>query len=239
MFGVPGSIKILLKLNSFVKKHKFKKNYKIIITPPYTLIDKFVYKMENSQIHIGAQNCFYKDNFSSDTGAISAYMIKNLRAKYIIIGHSDNRAEGDDNYILKQKVTHALRNNLKVIFCIGENKRQKQNKQTLNVLNSQLKNVLSQKIKQKNLIIAYEPIWSIGTGVIPSSKELEIITKNLKKILRKLFKSKEIPPIIYGGSVEGKNIKSFRTLRDIDGFLIGGASKSSQKFIDILKNYYR
>ena len=130
MFGLPSSISILNKINSFVKSDKNSKKYRVIITPPYTLLESFSKSYKYKKIAIGAQNSYYKDMFSSNTGAVSSYMIKNLGSKYIIIGHSDNRAEGDNDNILKKKVTLALKNNLKVIFCIGENKNQKKKKKT-------------------------------------------------------------------------------------------------------------
>ena len=165
-------------------------------------------------------------------------MLKSVGAKYTLIGHSDNRGEGDTDLILKDKVTFALKNNLKIIFCIGENKLQKRNKKTLIVLKKQLTNVLNRNLNIKNIIIAYEPIWSIGTGKIPTVYELITITNYIKKILKNIFK-KNSPPVLYGGSVDGNNVKIFRKIREIDGFLVGGASKSSKKFIDIIKNYYR
>ena len=165
-------------------------------------------------------------------------MLKSVGAKYILIGHSDNRSEGDTDLILRDKVTFALKNNLKIIFCIGENKLQKKNKKTLIVLKKQLSNVLNRNLNIKNIIIAYEPIWSIGTGKIPTVYELKTITNYIKKILKNIFK-KNSPPVLYGGSVDGNNVKIFKKIREIDGFLIGGASKSSKKFIDIIKNYYR
>ena len=128
MYGVPKSIAILNKINSFVKKDSKSKNYQAIITPPYTLLESFSKIFKNKKISIGAQNCYHKDLFSSNTGAISPYMIKNLGVKFVIIGHSDNRLEGDSDIILKNKILFALKNNLKVIFCIGENKLQKKKK---------------------------------------------------------------------------------------------------------------
>ena len=129
MFGIPKSIGILKNINKFVKSDKkFNKRYKVIITPPNTLIQNFVKLFKNQKISLGAQNCYHKDLYSSDTGAISPYMLKSIGSEYIIIGHSDNRSEGDDDLMLKAKVQHALNNKMKIIFCIGENKIQKKKK---------------------------------------------------------------------------------------------------------------
>ena len=238
MFGVPKSIEILNRINSFSSKDKKKDKYRIIITPPFTLLEYFSKQFKNKRILIGSQNCYQKDQFSSDTGAVSAYMIKSVGAKCTLIGHSDNRAEGDTDLILKEKIKHALKNNLKVIFCIGENKSQKRNNKTFSTLRGQLTKVLEKKFNKKNIIVAYEPIWSIGTGKIPNQKDLFKTITHIKKVLKSIYK-KNSPAVLYGGSVDENNIDILREIKEIDGFLIGGASKSSKKFIDIIKNYYR
>ncbi len=238
MFGVPMSIKILNKINAFRSKDKNRNKYRVIITPPYTLLESFGKHFRNKKIMIGSQNCYQKDKFSSNTAAVSPYMIKNLGAKYTLVGHSDNRAEGDTDLILKDKVKFALKNNLKVVFCIGENKSQKKNNKTFSILKKQLNEVLEKKFNKNNIIVAYEPIWSIGTGKIPNSEDLLKTTIFIKKILKKIFK-KNSPAVLYGGSVDESNVEVFKKIKQIDGFLIGGASKSSKKFIDIIRNYYR
>ena len=238
MFGIPSSINILNKINSFYTKDRNRGKYRVVITPPYTLIGAYSKFFKKKKLIIGSQNCFQKDKFSSNTAAISPYMIKSVGAKYIIVGHSDNRAEGDTDTMLKDKVTHAIKNNLKVVFCIGENSKEKKRKKTLKVLKIQLTKVLNKKLNKNNIIVAYEPIWSIGTGKIPTVEELKKTTIHIKKILSVIFRKKS-PAVLYGGSVDGNNIKLFKEIREIDGFLIGGASKSSKKFIDIIKNYYR
>ena len=238
MFGIPRSLNILNKINSFNIRDKNRNKYRIIITPPYTLIESYAKYFNNKKISIGSQNCYQKDQFSSNTAAISPYMLKSVGAKYTLVGHSDNREEGDTNIMLKDKVKFALKNNLKVVFCIGENKSDKKNKKTFSVLKKQITKVLEKKFNKNNIIVAYEPIWSIGTGKIPTVQELQNTTIHIKKVLKNIFK-KNSPAVLYGGSVDRNNVEMFKQIREIDGFLIGGASKSSNKFIDIIRNYYR
>ena len=238
MFGVPKSINILNKINSFYSKDKNRNKYRVIMTPPYTLIESYAKYFKKKKISIGSQNCYQKEQYSSNTASISPYMLRSVGAKYTLIGHSDNRGEGDTDEMLKNKVKYAIKNNLRVVFCIGENKKDKKNKKTLNVLKRQLTNVLEKSFNKINIIIAYEPIWSIGTGKIPTSIELKKTTIFIKKVLNNIFKKNSIA-VLYGGSVDGNNVEMFKEIKEIDGFLIGGASKSSKKFIDIIKNYYR
>ena len=215
MFGIPGSIKILDRINNYVKKDKARsKNYKVIISPPYTLLENFAKSFKNKKISISAQNCFHKNNYGSHTGFVSPYMIKKLGVKHVIIGHSENREA-------------------------GENKYEKREKLTLNVLKNQIRKSLNKKYDFKKILIAYEPIWSIGSGKLPSENELSNIIINLKNFLKMNYNKKHNFRILYGGSVDSKSIHKFKKIKHLDGFLIGGASKSSKKFIDIIKNFYK
>ena len=225
MFGVPKSINILKKITSFHSKDKNRNKYRVIITPPYTLIESYAKYFKNKKISIGSQNCYQKEQFSSNTAAISPYMLRSVGTQYTLIGHSDTRGEGDTDLMLKDKVKYALKNNLKVVFCIGENKSEKKNKKTLSVLRRQLIKVLEKNFNKNNIIVAYEPIWSIGTGKIPTVSELKKTTIHIKNVLRNIFK-KNSPAVLYGGSVDGSNVEMFKEIGEIDGFLVGGASKS-------------
>ena len=240
MFGIPSSFKILDRINQYFQKDtKNKRKYKIIMAPPFTLLQNFVIRYKNKNIFISAQNCYHKDSFGAYTGNISPFMLKKIGINYVIIGHSENRASGETDAMLKKKVFFALKNNLNIIFCIGENKKEKRNKKTFSVLKKQLTSVLEIKYNFKNIIIAYEPIWSIGSGKVPSSYELLKISINLKKFIKSKFKLNKMPKFLYGGSVNSQIISDFKSIKQLDGFLIGGASKSSKNFIDIIKNFYK
>ena len=224
------------KSKSVIKltKHQKYKKHKIIYCPPYTLLKTFSDKIKNTQISIGAQNCHPNSDFGPFTGSINAKLIKSTGAKYIILGHSENRKNGEIDSSINKKVHSALKENLKIILCIGEKLSEKKKNLTYRVLKKQLTNCLKGIKKNAKIIIAYEPVWSIGTGIIPKNFELKINIKNIKKILRTLNKSKNMK-ILYGGSVNPKNVKNLAQIKEINGFLVGGASLSSKKFIDIIK----
>ena len=233
MYGNLSSINTVKNVINLSKKTKFKK-IKIIYCPPYTLLRPLIKKLRKSKIQVGAQNCHTDNEFGAYTGSVNAKMIKSVGSKFVIIGHSENRLEGDSNKKINLKIKSSLKENLKVIFCIGENLKEKRNKKTNKILNSQIINGLKNVKNLNNIIVAYEPIWAIGTGIIPKSNDLDKQVKTIKKLLNKRFKSKN-PKVLYGGSVNSKNISDLRQISSIDGFLIGGASQKSKNFIDIIK----
>ena len=232
MYGNLQSLNTLSKVIKFSKSKEIRKG-RLIYCPPYTLISSFLKKFQNCLIDIGAQNCHESDDFGPHTGFINAKMLKNVGANYVIIGHSENREKGETDKIINQKIRSAIRAKLKVIFCIGETLKQKRNGKTKSVLQKQIKFGLDKVNKKTNLFIAYEPVWSIGTGKIPKMKDL----KQTVKFIKNQFKFK-IPKILYGGSVNPQNIKDLREIKELDGFLIGGASQNPKKFIDIVKKTY-
>ena len=230
IFGDFKSLKLVNKVISFSKKFKSSK-FKIIYLPPNTLICPMAQMVKNTKIEVGAQNCHHQENYGALTGSVNAKMVKGVGAKYVILGHSENRETGESDKLINLKIKTALKNGLKVIFCIGEKIKDKRNKKTKSVISKQIKLGLK-GVKLNNIIIAYEPVWAIGSGLIPKSDELFKTINFIKSKFRKKLK------ILYGGSVNNKNINELKTIRNIDGFLVGGASQNSKKFIDIIKKTY-
>ena len=240
MFGNHSSLKIIYQIHQFCTKFKVKgKKNKIVLCVPSTLISFFSKKLKSKTVYIGGQNCHQHESYGPFTGSVSASMLKNSGAKYVILGHSENRAEGETKQIIKNKIQSAHNQKLNVIFCVGETLKEKKSGKTYSVIRSQITGSIKRKIFLKKIIIAYEPVWSIGSGKIPQASELKKTFKFIKNEIRKKYKTKYLPAVLYGGSVSSKNIKMFSLIPEIDGFLIGGASQSSKKFIDIVKNYYK
>ena len=233
MFGDLNSVKSIQSVINLSKKKNYK-NAKIIYCPPYTLLNNFVIKTKKTNLDVGAQNCHYEINTGPFTGSISSTMIKKLGAKYVIIGHSENRSNGETNNLINKKIHSAILNNLNVIFCIGENLFEKKNKKTNKILKKQIDMGLKKIKKIDKIIFAYEPVWSIGTGKVLTNKELIKQVIIIKNIIENKFKNQKTK-IIYGGSVNNQNINNLKQIKEINGFLIGGASQNSKKFIDIIK----
>jgi len=231
MFGGLKSINSLHKVVKFFKNFKKNKSIKIIYCPPSTLIRPMSKKLVNSKIEVGAQNCHEHETFGAFTGSINSMMLRSVGAKYIILGHSENRQSGETDKLINLKIKSALKSGLKVIFCIGETLKEKRKKITKQVLNKQINLGLNKINNKNNVIVAYEPVWSIGTGLIPKNNELYEIINFIKK---KTKKNK----ILYGGSVNAKNIEQLKSINNLDGYLIGGASQDPKKFIDIIKKTY-
>ena len=249
-----------------VSNHINNEKYKIILAPPTIMIDHIDEILMNSELErlenasknvreldekeleelmseirdlsISGQDCHYQEK-GAFTGDVSAKMLSEAGCEYVIIGHSERRKyHFEQDKIILEKVKSSLKENLIPILCVGENLQVRNNVAHIEFIRSQLENNIPKDLEIKDLIIAYEPIWSIGTGKLPSKDELISTTAYIKSVLAGIFK-KNIPPVLYGGSIDESSIKIFKDIRILDGFLIGGASKSSKKFIDIIKNYYR
>ena len=147
MFGVLRTLNSINKVISFVKKNKRRK-FKLIYCPPSTLINPLNNKVKSTSIQIGAQNCHESDIYGANTGQINSSMLKSVGARYVILGHSENRELGENNKLINQKIKNSIKSGLKIIFCIGETLTQKRKKKTKKILSSQIENGLK-KIKDK------------------------------------------------------------------------------------------
>ncbi len=232
MYGNLSSLNTLNKVIKFSKSKEIKKG-RLIYCPPYTLINSFSKKFKNCQIGIGGQNCHESESYGAFTGSVNSRMLKNVGAHFVIIGHSENRINGESDKLINLKIKSALEAKLKVIFCIGETLAEKRKRKTQSILSKQIKIGLNNIKNKSNIFIAYEPVWAIGSGIIPKSKDL---FKTIEFIKSK-FRDK-LPKVLYGGSVNPENITILREINNIDGFLIGGASQNVKKFIDIVKKTY-
>ena len=231
MFGGLSTLNSLKKVIKFLKIFKKSNKTKIIYCPPNTLIHAMSKKIINSQIQVGAQNCHESLTYGASTGSVNPIMLKNVGAKYVILGHYENRVSGETDRLINTKIKSATKSGLKVIFCIGETLSQKRKKITKKILLKQINLGLQKVQRRKSIIIAYEPVWSIGTGVLPKPDDLSSTINFIKKKVRNI-------KVLYGGSVNSKNINELKLIKNIDGFLIGGASQNAKKFIDIIKKTY-
>lgn len=218
-------------INEYLKNIKKEINIENIIICPTSIYIPYFLKQN---FRVGIQNIFYKNN-GAYTGEISPRQAKSMEIDYAIIGHSERRRYFlETNNEINQKVNLCLKNHLKVILCIGETKEEKYNGKTKEVLESEIVQDLKGISNLNDVIIAYEPIWAIGTNELPTLKEIDIYTRFIKQIVKKHFNDKEIK-VVYGGSINEKNIKEISKISSLDGVLIGGASTKYQQFIQITK----
>jgi len=213
----------------------------VIICPPFTAIYSAKELIEGSGLKLGAQNVFHKDD-GAFTGEISASMLKSLNCNYVIIGHSERRQFfNETNHLINLKVKNAIKNNLFVILCVGETLEEREENIHKKIVDEQVTLCLRDLSKEdvgKNIIIAYEPIWAIGTGKTATPEQANEMHIEIRKSLENIF-GKDVADsirILYGGSVNDKNSAELFAKSDIDGGLIGGASLKSDNFTSIVKS---
>lgn len=214
-------------------------NVKLLVAPPFTNL-YFVYqKIKDTGIYLGAQNCHWESS-GAFTGEISTDMLKSVGCNYVIIGHSERRAMfGETNEKINKKLHALLFNSLNPIVCIGETLEQRQAGKTFEVLEDQLTNGLKGISNEqiKNIVIAYEPVWAIGTGVAATIEQVDEAHNWIREKLVNLFGETAMQTIIqYGGSVNENNSAELFSLENVNGALIGGASLKADNFIKIYKN---
>jgi len=214
-------------------------NCDVIICPPYTSLSEANSLIKNTIVKLGAQNVYHEDN-GAYTGEISPLMLKSVGCEYVIIGHSERRTIfKESNETINKKIKKALEHGLKVIFCIGETLDEREKNITNDVAKKQVIEGLLD-IDEKaisNMIIAYEPVWAIGTGRNATPQQAQDVHKFIRKLIEDKYSSgiADDLTIQYGGSVKPDNARELLSQPDIDGALVGGACLKAESFIDIIK----
>lgn len=212
--------------------------FDLLICPPYTLISSVVAVLSNSPLSVGAQNCHTEEK-GPHTGDISASMLKDEGCSYVIVGHSDRRSkhgETDAQILSKAKIANS--GGLNTIICIGETETERDTKNTLNVIKSQILGSVPDSANAENTVIAYEPVWAIGTGRTPTNDEVQKVHSFIRSQIALKLGEETANGIrlLYGGSMNAKNAKELLSLRDVDGGLIGGASLKVDDFWTICES---
>jgi triosephosphate isomerase len=212
----------------------------VVICPAFVCLSDVVKVLKESDIGVGAQNMYYKDN-GAYTGEISPVFLKDLKVEYVILGHSERRQYfAEDDSEINKKVIAALNHGLKPILCVGETLIQRETGEAFEVIAAQLKGCLSglKGRNLENLIIAYEPVWAIGTGKTATSKDANEVIGFIRNQLREMLENEvaDNTRILYGGSVKSTNTKELMNMSEIDGALVGGASLDAAEFSKIV-NY--
>ncbi|WCJ38732.1 triosephosphate isomerase [Euphorbia peplus] len=207
----------------------------VVVSPPYVFLPT-VKGLLRPDFQIAAQNCWVRKG-GAFTGEVSAEMLVNLSIPWVILGHSERRALlSESNEFVADKVAYALSQGLKVIACIGETLEQRESGSTMEVVAAQTKAIAEKVSNWDNVVLAYEPVWAIGTGKVASPAQAQEVHCGLRKWLHDNVSAEVAAStrIIYGGSVNGANAKELAGQPDVDGFLVGGASLKPE-FIDIIK----
>ena len=224
-------------LDEFIPKVKQSKN-DIVLCVPYTHLMLAGQKLVATNIKFGAQNLSTQKS-GAYTGEISNIMIKDLGAEYVLVGHSERRQHfKETNEQINKKLISALSVNLKAILCIGETKTEKNTKKTKQIIQKQLELALSDIYENElnNIIIAYEPVWAIGSGKVPTTLEVKKVVNLIRQIICDNFskEASEKIKILYGGSITEKNYQNFLKIENLNGLLVGGASLDSKAFSQIV-----
>ena len=231
------SEKLIVELKNLLQNEK--PNCDVIVCPPYTSLSEAYKLLKGSQIKLGAQNMHFEEN-GAFTGEVSALMLKSVGCEYVILGHSERRhIFGESNEMINKKIKKALSAGLKPIFCVGELLEERERGTTNDVVKKQILKGLAEisADEMKNIIVAYEPVWAIGTGKTASpaqAQEVHEFIRDLVEITYSLEVANDLV-IQYGGSVKPDNAKELISQKDIDGALVGGACLKADSFMGIIK----
>lgn len=226
-------------INEVKGKVPSKENVESVVCAPFPFLQKLVEETKDSDVEIGAQNMYFEEN-GAFTGEVSPVMLKELGVTYVVLGHSERRdVFGETDETVNKKVHAAFDHDLTPIVCVGESLEQRESDETMNHIESQItkavEGLTDDQVKQ--LIIAYEPIWAIGTGRTASSEQANEVCTHIRKVVGKLSgdEAAEAVRIQYGGSVKPANVDELLSQSDIDGALVGGASLEADSFLKLVE----
>ena len=210
----------------------------VIVCPPFTSLHEVHSLIKNTRVKLGAQNMYFKDD-GAYTGEISAAMVKSVGCEFVILGHSERRTIfGETDEMINKKIHKAIDCGLKVIFCIGESLAQREEGITNNIVRDQvvkgLRNISSDDLK--SIIIAYEPVWAIGTGKTATTQQAQDVHSFVRNLIKEIYSKEAADKMIiqYGGSVKPDNASALLSQNDIDGALVGGACLNADSFLSLI-----
>ncbi|TXL72231.1 triose-phosphate isomerase [Vineibacter terrae] len=205
----------------------------LLVCPPATLLARVAAALAGSAVNAGGQDCHGKAG-GAHTGDVSAEMLADAGATYVILGHSERRTDhGESDAMVRAKAEAAWRAGLAAIVCIGETLAEREAGRTLGVLETQLKGSVPAGATAARLVIAYEPVWAIGTGKTPTTAEVDAAHRHIRSVLGGLMPGADAVRILYGGSMKPSNAGELLAIADVDGGLIGGASLKAADFLAI------
>jgi len=236
MNGTTANLKEARLLASMLRDVKLKCD--VMLCPPSTLIYRARHVMKGSKIKVGGQDCHAAVS-GAHTGDVSADMLKDAGATSVIVGHSERRTNHKEtDATVKAKAATAQKAGMRAIICIGETLDERKGNKTLDVLTTQIKGSVPEGATAANTVIAYEPVWAIGTGLTPTTKEVEEAHAHIRKELASVMGEEGAATrILYGGSVKPSNAVELMGVANVNGALVGGASLKAVDFIGIIKAY--
>lgn len=235
---IPASVNLISELKKALQEQSVKAD--IIICPPFTSLDTARTLIKGSEIKLGAQNMYFEES-GAFTGEISASMLKSAGCEYVILGHSERRTIfGENDQLINKKIKKALESGLLPIFCVGETLQEREENITEQIIKTQvvegLKGVSAEEVTK--IIIAYEPVWAIGTGRNATPDQAQQVHAFIRNLISELYDENTASGIIiqYGGSVKPDNAAELLSQKDIDGALVGGACLKADSFMGIIKS---
>ncbi len=229
---VPEAVELVKELKSRLNQ---KDDREVLVCPPFTSLHSVGLELKESFIKLGAQNMFYEEK-GAYTGEISPIMLKDVGCSYVIVGHSERRhIFGENDELINKKFLSAISHGLIPILCVGETLEERENGKTSEVVSEQVKKGIEGVNADDEFVIAYEPVWAIGTGKTATPEIAQEVHQQIREILESEIgrERAESIRILYGGSVKPENARGLLEMPDIDGALVGGASLKAESFSKI------